>query len=334
MDFKTSRNRLITEIEQLSSKDFETTALNVFQFQAEYNPLYSKFIDLLTIDPKTISSFTEIPFLPISLFKKFKVKTGDWNEESVFESSGTSGRTPSKHFVKSIKWYNNVCQRGFEKFYGDIKEYCVLALLPSYLERKGSSLVHMAQSFIESSKYKQSGFFLYDYKQLASVLEKNIDKNIPTILLGVSFGMLDFAQRFPMDLRNVIVMETGGMKGRRKEITRPELHDELKRAFQLKNIHSEYGMTELFSQAYSKANGIFHCSALMQVLVRQITDPLTLEKQNRPGVINVIDLANIDSCAFIATDDLGIVRDDGSFEVLGRLDSSDIRGCNLMVGEK
>ncbi len=334
MDFNASREKLITEITNLSSIDFEFVALKVFQFQAKYNPVYAKFISLLSIDLETVDSISKIPFLPISLFKEYKIKTGEWKEEAIFESSGTTGQIRSKHFVRSLDWYNKISQICFEKRYGNIENYCVLALLPSYLERKNSSLVHMAQNFINKSKFNESGFFLDDFEKLRSVLQKCVNQNIPTLLIGVSFGLLDFAEQFPTDLQNVIVMETGGMKGRRKELTRTELHERLMKAFQTKSIHSEYGMTELLSQAYSKGKGIFQCNETMQVMTREITDPLSLENLNRPGVINVIDLANIDSCSFIGTDDLGRVFDDGNFEVLGRLDSSDIRGCNLMVGNE
>ncbi len=334
MDFNVSHQKLITEIANLSSLDFEIVALKVFHFQAAFNPVYTKFLSLLSIDPKSVDQVTKIPFLPIGLFKEYQIKTGSWKEEAIFESSGTTGQVTSKHFVKSLVWYNEVSIQGFEQQYGNISDYCILALLPSYLERKGSSLVHMTQHFIEESKYEESDFFLYDYEKLVSVLQNCVDQNIPTLFIGVSFGLLDFAQQFPMNLKPIIVMETGGMKGRRKEITRAELHEKLKKAFHLKNIHSEYGMTELLSQAYSKGDGFFQCSPLMRVMIREVTDPLKLEKYNRPGVINVIDLANIDTCSFIATDDLGRLHEDGSFEVLGRLDSSDIRGCNLMVGNE
>lgn len=338
MDFQSVRHKLITEITGLSSASSlsETTklVLEVFRFQAEFNPVFAKFISLLSLDPATVDDVAKIPFLPVSLFKDYEIKTGKWQEEAVFTSSGTGGQEVSKHFINSLGWYDAVATKCFEQKYGSISDYCILALLPSYLERKGSSLVHMAQYFIKQSKYGESGFFLYDHEKLASVLQKCTDQNIPTLLLGVSFGLLDFANQFPMNLQNVIVMETGGMKGRKKELTRIELHKKLKEAFNLENIHSEYGMTELLSQAYSKSDGIFQCGATMRVMIREITDPLNFEKPNRPGAINVIDLANIDTCSFIATDDLGRVFEDGTFEVLGRLDFSDIRGCNLMVSEK
>jgi len=333
MDYSDSRKKIINEITNISSANFELLALAVFQFQAEFNPVYFQFISLLSVDPAKVRNINEIPFLPISLFKKYEIKTGGWKEEAIFESSGTTGQSVSKHFVRSLPWYDKVCKSSFEKHFGPVSNYCVLALLPSYLERKGSSLVHMTRQFIEQSKYEESGFFLDDFEKLEAVLGICIDQNIPTLLIGVSFALLDFAENFEMDLQNVIVMETGGMKGRRKEMTRADLHDHLKKAFQLRYIHSEYGMTELLSQAYSKGNGIFQCGPTMQVLTREITDPLKIEKINRPGAINIIDLANIDSCSFIATDDLGKVYEDGTFEVSGRLDSSDIRGCNLMVSD-
>ena len=334
MDFTATRDKLITEITNISSDSFDAVALQLFRFQAEHNSVYKQFISLLSINPLDVKSVNEIPFLPISLFKRHKIKTGKWTEEEIFSSSGTTGQISSRHHVKSSSWYKNNSKKGFEQQYGQVCDYCILALLPAYLERKGSSLVSMAQHFIELSKYEESGFFLFDHEILASTLKRCIEKAIPTLLIGVSFGLLDFVEKYPMDLKNVIVMETGGMKGRRKEITRFELHEILKNGFQVSNIHSEYGMTELFSQAYSQSNGIFYPSPTMRILTREITDPLKNEKINRPGAINIIDLANIDSCAFIATDDLGRYFEDGSFEVLGRLDSSDIRGCNLMVSDQ
>lgn len=259
MDFKATRDRLITKIENLSSATFDEAALEVFRFQAAHNPVYKRYIDLLSIDPAAINDVRKIPFLPISVFKNFTLKSGVWEEETIFTSSGTGDQTVSKHFVRSLSWYHSVCKKGFEKFYGSISGYCILALLPSYLERSGSSLVEMARFFMSGSRSclrlpvrtqrqdSKSGFFLDDHKQLASILKKCIKNEIPTILLGVSFGLIDFAKQFPMPLGKVIVMETGGMKGRKKELTRTQLHNELKQAFQLENIHSEYGMTELFS---------------------------------------------------------------------------------------
>ena len=332
MDFNETRQNLITKISNIGSNTFDEVALEVFRFQVVFNPVYSKFVSLLGVEPSAINSIDQIPFLPISLFKNHQIKTGKWQEEAIFKSSGTTSQTTSQHFVRSLEWYNEISIKGFETQYSEkLENICILALLPSYLERSGSSLVHMAEQFIKKSNFSDSGFFLNDFEKLKNILKKCVDEKIPTLLLGVSFALIDFAEKYPIDLKHVIVMETGGMKGRRKEITRNELHEYLKNSFKTKSIHSEYGMTELLSQAYSKENGLFRSISTMKVLTREITDPLKIERIGRPGAINIIDLANIDSCSFIATDDLGKVYPDGSFEVLGRLDASDIRGCNLLV---
>lgn len=316
----------------MSSANFETQALALFRHQAAFNPLYREYIGLLGIDVSEVDSLERIPFLPIQFFKTHAIQTGDWRPELVFSSSGTTGLTTSRHPVREAAFYLENAERCFEAFYGPVERFCFLALLPAYLEREGSSLVYMAGHFIKRSAYRQSGFFLYEQHKLAEVLTDCQERKIPTVLLGVSFALLDLAERHPVHIPDVIVMETGGMKGRRQEVTREELHASLCQAFGVTVIHSEYGMTELFSQAYSSGEGLYRPGPLMRVRTREITDPLSAQQYGRLGAINIIDLANKDSCAFISTDDLGKVYADGAFEVLGRMDNSDIRGCNLMVG--
>lgn len=324
------REQLVQCISNINEHNFEEVALSLFHYQYEHNPVYRQYITLLGKKAEEIDALESIPFLPIELFKNHEIKTGNWEKQIVFTSSGTSGKQTSRHFVRDITWYDKMALNGFEAHYGSVSDYSILALLPAYLERKGSSLVHMANQFIHLSKYDSSGFFLYDFEALSKQLKENIDQEIPTILLGVSFALLDLAEQFPMPLKDTIVMETGGMKGRRKELTREALQGELKAAFALENIHSEYGMTELLSQGYSKGNGLFVPISTMKILISEINDPFAMQKIEKSGLINVIDLANIDSCAFIATEDVGRNYKDGSFEVLGRLDYSALRGCNLM----
>lgn len=328
-----TRETLKQAILSVEASGFDALALQIFHYQYEKNEVYRQFVDLLRVNPNSIQSIDKIPFLPIQFFKNRIIKSGDWQAETVFTSSGTTGQISSQHFVKDTNLYKQITDRGFEKFYGNIDQYSVLALLPAYLERKGSSLVYMANHFINLSKQPNSDFFLYNYAALVDQLKYNQERNIPTLLLGVSFALWDLAEQFPMDLSKVIIMETGGMKGRRKEITRSALHEIFTKAFQCSKIHSEYGMTELLSQGYSKGDGIFYASPTMKVLTREITDPLSSQKIGKVGGINIIDLANLDSCSFIATDDLGRVYEDESFEILGRFDNSDIRGCNLMVAD-
>jgi phenylacetate-coenzyme A ligase PaaK-like adenylate-forming protein len=325
------RFKLENEICRVTPNSFDKLAIKVFLYQAKHNAIYRQYIKILKIDIEKVDAIEKIPFLPIQLFKSRTIQTGDWQPKAIFTSSGTTGQQTSQHYVQSTDWYDKITKIGFEHFYGNVQKYCILALLPSYLERKGSSLVHMADYFIKLSEHKESNFFLDDFELLQETLQKLIQQKTPTLLLGVSFALLDFAEQFPMDLENVIVMETGGMKGRRKEITRTELHQILKNAFNIKDIHSEYGMTELLSQGYSKGNGIFEASQTMKILIKELTDPMAVQKQGKSGLVNIIDLANIDSCAFIATEDIGRKLNDQEFEILGRLDASDIRGCNLMV---
>ncbi|MGV8947686.1 MAG: acyl transferase [Lutibacter sp.] len=314
-----------------NSNGFVKTALEIFQFQAKNNLVYKEFLSHLHIDIHSINRIEDIPFLPIQFFKSHKVLSTKATVEHVFLSSGTTGNEQSKHFVTDLSIYEKSFINGFERFYGEIEEYTVLALLPSYLERDGSSLIYMANDFIQKSKNKKSGFYLNNLDELAEILIELDKNNKRVLLIGVSFALLDLVEKYNFKLKNTIVMETGGMKGRRKELIRQELHQVLKDGFGVSNIHSEYGMTELLSQAYSKGNGVFECPPWMKVLTRDTEDALTILPEGKSGGINIIDLANINSCSFIATQDLGKTFSNGTFEVLGRFDNSDIRGCNLMV---
>ena len=314
-----------------NNQQFADMTLQVFRFQAEHCAVYRDFITNLKIDPQSVKHISDIPFLPISFFKSHEVVSSENKAGIIFTSSGTTGMINSKHLVTDVSWYEESFRRAFELFYGDIKSYCVLALLPSYLERKGSSLIYMAEDLVKNSDNPDSGFFLYNHDELFQQLKKQQDANKPTLLIGVTFALLDFVEHHQLDFPELIVMETGGMKGRRKEMIREELHETLCNGFGIKTIHSEYGMTELLSQAYSKGNGIFNCPPWMKIITRDTNDPMTNLDNNQTGGINVIDLANINSCSFIATQDLGKVYADGSFEVLGRFDNSDIRGCNLLI---
>lgn len=309
---------------------FNALAIKIFQHQARENAVCRRFLKLLNKSPEKITQIEDIPFLPIELFKTGSVACGNFEPEAIFTSSGTSGDSTSRHLVRDMTIYRESYRRGFELFYGHPKDYCILALLPSYLEREGSSLIDMAQGLITASAHPDSGFYLHDLSGLAEKLYALEKAGQNVLLIGVSFALLDLAEQFPQTLSNTIIMETGGMKGKRKEMTRAEMHTVLKNAFGAKNIHSEYGMTELLSQAYSRGEGRFECPPWMRVMVRQRDDPFAYST-GKTGGINVIDLANLDSCAFIATSDLGRQHPDGSFEVLGRFDYSDVRGCNLMV---
>jgi hypothetical protein len=311
--------------------NFDELALHLFQFQYEHNTVYHNYCNYVHSHPSKIQSVAEIPFLPVSFFKTHEVKTGSYTEELVFTSSTTTGNIPSKHFVKNYSIYKQSFLQAFELFYGSPQQYAILALLPSYLERNGSSLIVMADELIKRSGKPESGFYLHNLAELHDTLVKLKQQQIPIILLGVTFALLDFAEQFPMDLsHNVLVMETGGMKGRRAELIRSEVHGILSQQFNIPTIHSEYGMTEILSQAYSKGNGIYSCPPWMKIVLTDPNDPLTMLPNNKTGLINIIDLANIHSCAFIQTADIGKTHDDGSFEVLGRLDQSDSRGCSLM----
>jgi len=310
---------------------FEETALKVFRFQARENPVYRNFLQYLSIQPEKIDSIYNIPFLPIQFFKTHRVVSSLKKEAIIFTSSATTGTQQSNHFVSDLNWYEASFKKGFEYFYGPVKDYTLLALLPGYLERSGSSLIYMMNSLIAQSEKKKSGFYLHNFEELAETLIELEEKKEKTLLIGVSFALLDFLEKNSFKLETTVVMETGGMKGKRKELVREELHRVLCRGFGVSEIHSEYGMTELLSQAYSKGKGIFYTPPWMKVLVRDTEDAMTMLPESRNGGINVIDLANINSCSFIATQDLGKIYKDGSFEVLGRFDHSDIRGCNLLV---
>jgi len=314
-----------------SDDEFKTIALNIFQYQAQYCTIYHDFIAGLNINPAKIKTVEDIPFLPIEFFKSHKVVSADEPAEVIFTSSGTTGMITSSHHVTDVSWYTESFRKAFELFYGDITTYTVLALLPSYLEREGSSLIYMADNLIKQSNNPDSGFFLYNHDELAHQLKKQQEADKPTLLIGVTFALLDFVEQHQLNFPQLIVMETGGMKGRRKEMIREELHGILCRGFGVNTIHSEYGMTELLSQAYSKGNGIFNCPPWMRIITRDTNDPMTLLTGNKAGGVNVIDLANINSCSFIATQDLGKIYADNSFEILGRFDNADIRGCNLLI---
>ena len=312
--------------------DFNALALEVFNYQAQHCGVYHDYIRMLKIKEDEIKAVNEIPFLPVEFFKVHQVLTDKKKPEIVFESSGTTSAEASRHYMADTEIYIQSFMRCFEMFYGNIRDYCFLALLPSYLERKNSSLVFMADHLIKATGHPQSGFYLSEYSRLADTLQRLNKENKKHILLGVSFALLDFAEQFPVELPRTIVMETGGMKGRREEMTRQELHGILRKAFGLKTIHSEYGMTELLSQAYSTGGGIFQCPSWMRILLRNPDDPFDVSEKRQRGNINIIDLANLYSCSFVATQDVGRMHADG-FEVLGRTDASDLRGCNLLVSE-
>ncbi|WP_316782942.1 acyl transferase [Pedobacter frigiditerrae] len=321
--------------EQIFSIDTETTfnevALTVFEHQAKNCQVYHDYISHLKVNPSSIKNYKEIPFLPISFFKSHQVLSTNQEPQIVFSSSGTTGQITSKHLVSDVSIYEQSFNKAFEQFYGNPKDICTLALLPSYLEREGSSLIYMVDDLLKQSLHPKSGYFLDDLTKLFNTLTDLKKANQKTILIGVTYALLDFVEQFQIDFPALIVMETGGMKGKRKEMVREELHGILTSGFGVKHIHSEYGMTELLSQGYSYGEGIFNCPPWMKILLRDTSDPLSLLQNRQSGGINVIDLANINSCSFIATQDLGKIYADGSFEVLGRFDNADIRGCNLLV---
>ncbi len=310
---------------------FNKVALKIFQLQAENCAVYKDYIYHLNINPLSIQTVKEIPFLPISFFKTHKVVSSIAKPEIVFSSSGTTGSITSKHLVNEVKIYEESYNQAFRQFYGYPEDICILALLPSYLERDGSSLIYMVDDLLKQSKHPKSGYFLHDLTNLHQTLLTLKKAKQKTILIGVTYALLDFLEQFQTNFPELIVMETGGMKGKRKEMIREELHEILSAGFGVNDIHSEYGMTELLSQAYSYGKGIFDCPAWMKIILRDTSDPLSLLQGKQSGGINVIDLANINSCSFIATQDLGKLHADGSFEILGRFDNADIRGCNLLV---
>jgi phenylacetate-coenzyme A ligase PaaK-like adenylate-forming protein len=314
-----------------NQKQFDKIALKVFRFQYENNLVYREFCDFLKTDVQKVKSIQQIPFLPIQFFKSHSVVSNTNPIQASFTSSGTTGMSTSKHSVTDISIYEESYRKGFSQFYGNIEDYVVLALLPSYLEREGSSLIHMVDDLIQLSNQAESGFYLHNYDELIEKLIQLDQAGQNVILIGVTYALLDLIEKHTFQLENTIIMETGGMKGKRKEMIREELHQQLCEGFGVNTIHSEYGMTELLSQAYSLGEGIFECPSWMQILVRDTEDALSYVREGKTGGINVIDLANINSCSFIATQDLGKKYPNGSFEVLGRFDHSDIRGCNLMV---
>ena len=314
-----------------TNAEFEVLALEIFGFQYQNNKVYRTYCEHLGKSPDKVRTVAAIPFLPIEFFKSNTITSSNKPADAIFESSGTTAGSTSKHFITDLSLYRQSFTTAFQAFYGDVKSYCVLALLPSYLEREGSSLVYMVNDLVTRSAHPHSGFYLDELSTLKEKLMTLEASGTQTLLIGVSFALLDLAEQFPMDLKHTTIMETGGMKGRRKELIRQELHAILKDAFKVDSIHSEYGMTELLSQAYSKGNGIFQTPPWMKILTRDTEDPLSLQSHQKTGGINVIDLANINSCSFIATQDLGKTFADGSFEVLGRFDHSDVRGCNLMA---
>ena len=327
-------NKLVNRTSFLNiktSENFNHLALKIFNYQFSNCKVYRSYCDLIKINPSDVKNYKQIPFLPISLFKTTKVKSFKGKSEKKFFSSSTSNDIPSKHYVKSLDLYSKSFMTCFNKFYGKESNYVILALLPSYLERKNSSLIYMVETLIKKSNKKDSGFYLYNYTKLIKTLKKLESTNQKTILIGVSFALIDLIKYKKIKLKNTIVMETGGMKGRQKEISRKELHKLICNGFGIEEVHSEYGMTELLSQAYSTGNGIFKTPPWMKILIRSIDDPLESIGYEKAGGINIIDLANIDSCSFIATDDLGKKLKKGGFEILGRFDNSDLRGCNLLT---
>jgi len=311
--------------------EFNEIALSLFRYQYKNNTIYRSFVDALGVSESKVYHPEQIPFLPVSFFKTHKIVTGDFAEEIIFESSGTTGMETSRHYVADADSYELSFTKGLELFYGDLSKYTVFALLPSYLERKNSSLIYMVEKILQRSNRNMGGFFLNDLEELQQQLIKAQQLGLKIMLIGVTFALLDMAESFPVKIPDAIIIETGGMKGRRKELTRMELHEQLCKSFGVSKIHSEYGMTELLSQAWSAGDGIFRCPPWMKILIADTNDPLSFLETGRTGGINIIDLANFHSCSFIATQDLGRVFDDESFEVLGRFDNSDIRGCSLLV---
>jgi phenylacetate-coenzyme A ligase PaaK-like adenylate-forming protein len=318
------------KIFSIGKDNFDDLALQIFQKQAKENIVYKNYLGYLGIKPERIKKVAQIPFLPIELFKNHKIITGANEPQTIFESSGTTGTVPSRHFVIDVDIYNRSLMEGFAHFFGDPADYTFLALLPAYLERKASSLTYMMQFLMDISGKPDNGFYLYDHDKLVEKIERLTRQGEKIFFIGVSFGLLDFAEQYQPDLSKAIVMETGGMKGRRKELIREELHEILKKAFRSQHIMSEYGMTELLSQAYAKEQGLFETPPWMRFLIRDANDPFALLEAGQTGGLNIIDLSNINSCSFVAAQDLARQNADGRFEILGRFDNSDIRGCSLM----
>ena len=314
-----------------SQKQFDKIALKTFRFQYDNNTVYRTYCEHLKVDKQDIKLVSQIPFLPIQFFKSHDIVTGNHSIQATFTSSGTTGSATSRHLVTDLSLYESSYCQAFSQFYGNIEDYVILALLPSYLEREGSSLIYMVNDLIAKTNNIDSGFYLNNYDEIIQKLITLEDSGQNVILIGVTYALLDLLEKQKFQLQNTIIMETGGMKGKRKEIIREELHEILCDGFGVASIHSEYGMTELLSQAYSLGNGVFECPPWMQILIRDTEDALQYVADGKTGGINVIDLANINSCSFIATQDLGKKNPTATFEVLGRFDNSDIRGCNLMV---
>jgi len=305
--------------------------MRTFHHQARHCAVYSEYLSLINVNPTDIRRVEHIPFLPIDFFKSHNITSTTGEPQIVFTSSGTTGSVQSKHYVTDVAIYERSFRTAFEQFYSDPGDMAILALLPSYSEREGSSLIYMVDDLVRQSRHPRSGYFLYNHDDLYDVLQGLKAVGTPTLLIGVTYALLDFVENYVVDFPQLLVMETGGMKGRRREMIREEVHERLSQGFNVPKIHSEYGMTELLSQAYSKGDGLFHCPPWMQIHIRDTNDPFSLLPMGRTGAVNIIDLANVHSCAFIATQDLGKKHTDGSFEVLGRFDQSDIRGCNLLV---
>lgn len=314
-----------------SSSEFNEIAISLFRYQYKNNRIYNSFVDALGVSESKVYHPEQIPFLPVGFFKTHKIITGDFREEIVFESSGTTGMETSKHYVADADLYQQSFTNGLNIFYGDLSQYAVFALLPSYLERGNSSLVYMVEKIMLQSNQQMGGFFLNNLKELQQQLLEAKRQGLKIMLFGVTFALLDMIEIYAVAIPDAIIIETGGMKGRRKELTRMELHDLLRKGFGVDKIHSEYGMTELLSQAWSAGNGIFRCPPWMKIMIADTNDPLSYLETGRTGGINIIDLANFHSCSFIATQDLGRVFEDETFEVLGRFDNSDIRGCSLLA---
>lgn len=330
MNFKA---QFVHKLHQATEISFSELAMELYHYQAEHNPVYKLYLQNLGVAPQGVKELTEIPFLPIEFFKTHEVKTDSFEAEVVFLSSGTTKQNRSKHLLSDLGWYTHNTKLIFEHFYGPLQDYVVLALLPSYLEQGGSSLVAMVDYFIKQTGQQEQGFYLHEHNKLLETLKLARARGKKVLLIGVSYALLDWAHKLQgqEDFSQVIIMETGGMKGRHREMIREELHAHLKQGFGVTAIHSEYGMTELLSQGYSKGEGIFWPGYSMRILLRDLNDPFDIGPGHRSGGINVIDLANVDSCAFVETKDIGRMHEDGSFEVLGRFDNSDIRGCNLLI---
>lgn len=333
MPYPAEREAILQKLDRLYLRemDFAELAMDVFKFQARYNKVYQKYLQYIGCEPESITSSHNIPHLPIQLFKSNEIKTGSWNEETIFRSSGTTSMIKSQHYVHSISRYHHNARFCFEQFIGPVEDFCYLALLPGYLERKDSSLVSMVDNFIKHSKYAESGFYLDDHKKLHKQILVNIERSIPTILFGVSFALIQFADTFPLPSNELIIMETGGMKSTSTELSKGEMYSRIKKNLNSSNIWSEYGMTELLSQAYAIEENVFACPSTMRAYATELNDPLHRTPIGVRGQLNIVDLANVDTVAFIQTEDIGIQLSQDTFEINGRLDISDLRGCNLLL---